>query len=61
MVLFPIAVIWLIVVAVWIYRSSRDTPPDERVWRRWRPSPRSPRDGDGSGDRPRRRASTTAR
>ena len=48
MVLFPLAVIWLIVIFVWVLRNSRNAPPEERVWRRWRPSPRKPRDG---GDR----------
>ena len=57
MVLFPLAVIWLIVIFVWVLRNSRNAPPEERVWRRWRPSPRKPRDGDepaGSRRRARR-------
>jgi hypothetical protein len=49
MVLFPIAVIWLIVVFVWVLRNSRNAPPEERVWRRWRPAPRKPRDGRDAG------------
>jgi hypothetical protein len=63
MVLFPLAVIWLIVVFVWVLRHSQNTEPEDRVWRRWRPKPRTPREGDSSGDRGRakRRASTTAR
>jgi hypothetical protein len=56
MVLFPLAVIWLIVIFVWVLRNSRNAPPEERVWRRWRPSPRKPRDGgDESGSRGRAR------
>jgi hypothetical protein len=63
MVLFPLAVIWLIVVFVWVLHHSRNNEPEERVWRRWRPKPRKPRDGDGPGARGRaaRRASTPAR
>jgi hypothetical protein len=54
MVLFPLAVIWLIVIFVWVLRNSRNAPPEERVWRRWRPSPRRPRDGgDRAGTRAR--------
>ena len=55
MVLFPIAVIWLVVIFVWVLRNSRNAPPEERVWRRWRPSPRKPRDG-GETSRSRARA-----
>jgi hypothetical protein len=45
MILFPIAVVWLIVVLVWVLRNSRNEASDEPVWRRWRRAPRSPRDG----------------
>jgi hypothetical protein len=61
MVLFPLAVIWLIVIFVWVLRNSRNAPPEERVLRRWRPSPRKPRDGEPSGSRRARRASTRSR
>jgi hypothetical protein len=65
MILFPLAVIWLIVVFVWVLHHSQNNEPEERVWRRWRPRPRNPRDGDPAGpggrDRARKRASTTAR
>jgi hypothetical protein len=49
MVLFPIAVVWLIVVLVWVLRNSRNELPEDRIWRRWRPSPRKPRDGRDAG------------
>ena len=64
MVLFPLAVIWLIVIFVWVLRNSRNAPPEERVWRRWRPSPRKPRDGSdpaGARGRAERRGSTRSR
>ena len=62
MVLFPLALLWLIVVAVWVYRHSQSTPPEDQVWRRWRPRPRAPRDGEPTAGRARaRRASKTAR
>jgi hypothetical protein len=60
MVLFPIAVIWLIVVFVWVLRNSRNGEPEEPVWRRWRSKPRRPRDGDGSGSRDRAERRATA-
>jgi hypothetical protein len=55
MVLFPLAVVWLVVVLVWVLRNSRNAAPEDRVWRRWRPSPRRPRDGGDSGSRARAR------
>jgi hypothetical protein len=63
MVLFPIAVIWLVVVIVWVVRNSQNAGPEDPVWRRWRSKPRRPRDGDSSGrrDRAGRRASATER
>ena len=63
MVLFPLAVIWLIVIFVWVLRNSRNAPPEERPWRRWRPKPRRPRDGEPAGPRSRaeRRAASTRR
>ena len=55
MVLFPIAVLWLVIVAVWVIRNSRnENPEQERVWHRWTPRPRRPRDGDASGARSRK-------
>ena len=41
MVLFPIAVIWLIVILVWVLRNSRRAraPRGRASVRRWRPSP----------------------
>jgi len=54
-VLFPLAVIWLIVVLVWVLRNSRNDTPEERVWRRWRPRRRGPRDGGPRGTRSARR------
>jgi hypothetical protein len=60
MVLFPLAVIWLVIVLVWVLRNSRNDIPEERTWHRWPARPRKPR--DGSDDRSRaRRASTRAR
>jgi hypothetical protein len=53
MVLFPLAVIWLIVVIVWVVRNQT-APPEERAWARWRPRPpRTPPRGrpHGSPDR----------
>jgi hypothetical protein len=64
MVLFPLAVIWLVVILVWVLRNSRNAEPEEPVWRRWRHSPRRPRDGgdDAGGSRARsRRKSARAR
>ena len=60
MVLFPIAVIWLVVIFVWVLRNSRNAPPEERVLRRWRPKPRTPRDEDGAGSRGRAARRETA-
>jgi hypothetical protein len=62
MVLFPIAVIWLAIVFVWVLRNSRNGEPEETVWQRWRPRPRRPRDGadtGGGGSRTRARRETT--
>ena len=59
MVLFPLAVVWLIVVLVWVLKHSQNNAPEDRVWRRW--TPRPPRrpwdDPTGSARRKRRAAS----
>jgi hypothetical protein len=41
MVLFPLALLWIIGVIVWIVRNNLDGSPGERErsWRRWRPRP----------------------
>jgi hypothetical protein len=54
MVLFPFALIWLIVVIVWIVRNEQNREEGEpRVWARWRKPPRDPRRGgpDRTGGR----------
>jgi hypothetical protein len=62
MVLFPLALVWLIVVLVWVLRNSRNAAPEEPVWSRWRPTPRTPRDGDASrGARARGKRAARAR
>jgi hypothetical protein len=66
MVLFPIALIWIICVLVWLIRNSLnepDVPGEEREQRRWwprpprRPNGRRP-SGSRSGDK---RAATRSR
>jgi hypothetical protein len=57
MVLFPIALIWLICVVIWLVRNSQNDgapPPEPRDPRRWRP--RTPRRPDGSRSRDSRSA-----
>jgi hypothetical protein len=48
MVLFPIALLWLVGVIIWVVRNEAK-PENERKldWRRWRPRP--PRRPGGSG------------
>lgn len=47
MVLFPIALVWLIVVIVWVVRNERNHEEGQpRQWAQWRPTPpRDPRRG----------------
>jgi hypothetical protein len=48
-VLFPLALIWLVVIVVWAIRSrpaEPSKPTDERGWRR---GPRGPRRGPDRG------------
>jgi len=63
MVLFPIAVLWLAAVLIWVIRNGRnEDPQQERTWRRWSPRPRRPRDGETPGARSRgKRAGATRR
>jgi hypothetical protein len=61
MVLFPLAIVWLVVVLVWVLRNSRNDLPEERVWQRFRPRPRRDGDPPRSGRRANRRASATGR
>jgi hypothetical protein len=60
-ILFPIALIWLVVVLVWIIRNSTnepDQPEHAETWRRFAPRvPRRPW-GTGAGARGGRKAST---
>jgi hypothetical protein len=60
-VLFPIALIWLVVALVWIIRNSTNAPdaPGEQSWRRF--VPRVPRRPWNAGSPTRRAASTSAR
>ncbi|HEX7084590.1 MAG TPA: hypothetical protein VF186_10795 [Gaiellaceae bacterium] len=58
MILFPIALLWLIGVLIWAYRNNLTElgPDGKRQWTGWRPrSPRRPpggrRDGSGSAAR----------
>jgi hypothetical protein len=53
MVLFPFALIWLIVVLVWVVRNEVKPPEERRTWIRRRPRPpRNPRGRPhGSRDR----------
>jgi hypothetical protein len=55
-VLFPIALVWLIAVIVWVVRNEVTPEQDTaRRWTRLRPRPpRSPRRGRPNGSRPRR-------
>ena len=58
MVLFPIALIWLVCVVIWLVRNSTnepELPPDEP--RRWWPRPRRPGRGP-TGSRSRDRAAS---
>jgi hypothetical protein len=52
MILFPIALIWLVVALVWIIRNSTNEPDvPEQSWRRFVPRvPRRPWNA-GSGER----------
>ncbi|HEU5213350.1 MAG TPA: hypothetical protein VFU10_11320 [Gaiellaceae bacterium] len=47
MVLFPFALIWLVVLIVWVVRNEKNREEgDPRRWAWWRPSPpRDPRRG----------------
>jgi hypothetical protein len=49
MILFPIALVWLVVALVWIIRNSTNEPdvPGERSWQRY--VPRRPRRPGGPG------------
>jgi len=61
-ILFPIALVWLVVALVWILRNSTNEPdsPDEgQSWRRFVPRP--PRRPWNDGSRHRQGRSTSAR
>jgi hypothetical protein len=61
-ILFPIALVWLVVALVWILRNSTNEPdsPDEgQNWRRFVPRP--PRRPWTDGSRRRQGRSTSAR
>jgi hypothetical protein len=64
MVLFPFALIWIIIIAVWVIRNERNSEEERvRVWSRLRPRrPRDPSRGgpDRSGGRRGSRASHEA-
>jgi hypothetical protein len=51
MVLFPIALLWLIGVIVWVVRNEAKPGQERKLdWRRWRPRPpRLPRGGRAGG------------
>ncbi len=62
MVLFPIALLWLVVALVWIIRNSTnepDVPEHEQSWRRF--VPRVPRRPGNAGPGSRRTSGKTAR
>lgn len=61
MVLFPFALIWMIIVIVWVVRNESNKPDEERFWvkKGWHPRrPRSP--GSGPDRRESRRGATHA-
>jgi hypothetical protein len=61
-ILFPIALVWLVIALVWILRNSTNEPdrPDEpRSWRRFVPRP--PRRPWNDGSRSRQARGTSAR
>lgn len=48
MLLFPIMLLWIVGVLIWIVRNNITDEPGERAprdWTRWRPRPHRPRDG----------------
>ncbi len=49
MVLFPLALIWLIVIVVWAIRSRPSDPAKPTGERTWRRRPRGPRQGPERG------------
>jgi hypothetical protein len=62
MILFPIALIWLVVALVWIIRNSTNEPDvPEQSWRRFVPRiPKRPWNGD-SGARRRSKSAVSRR
>jgi hypothetical protein len=60
-VLFPIALLWLIIALVWIIRNSTNEPdlPGEQSWRRF--VPRIPKRPWNTGASSRRARSTSTR
>jgi hypothetical protein len=60
MVLFPLAVLWLVIGLVWVLRHSRNELPEDRVWRRWTPrTPRRPWNDRSGGSKSRQRTAAS--
>ena len=42
MILFPLALLWIVGVIIWVIRNNVDSEPgapEPRDWKRWRPRP----------------------
>jgi hypothetical protein len=63
MVLFPIALLWLVGVIIWVVRNEAKPGTERKIdWRRWRPRPpRRPGTGGRFGGSAARAAGPTRR